>query len=73
MQTLSYKKFTSFQTPQTEGKLTNEQRFWKKYQNNLFFQSDKNAINCIASNNNEKGIILIGQGRNLKIVDGIKK
>lgn len=73
MQTLSYKKLTAFQTPQTEGKLTNEQRFWKKYQNSLFHQSDKNAINCIASNNNDKNIILIGQGRNLKIVDGIKK
>jgi hypothetical protein len=36
MQTLSYKKLTQFQTPHTESKLTNEQRFWKKYQNNLF-------------------------------------
>ncbi len=39
MQTLSYKKLAPYQTPQTESKLTNEQRFWKKYQNSIFFQS----------------------------------
>jgi hypothetical protein len=39
MQTLSYKKLAQYQTPNTESKLTNEQRFWKKYTNNLFHQS----------------------------------
>jgi hypothetical protein len=36
MEKLSYKKLSHFQTPQSNSKLTNEQRFWKKYETSLF-------------------------------------
>ena len=71
MQKLTYHKLEPFKSAQTKDKLTNEQRFWKKYETKPH-ATFSNPISAVCSNNNSQQLMLYSQGRNVQIYDTLK-
>ena len=69
---LSYTKLESVLTPKLITKQTNEQRFWQKYQQNQIQSPSQGMINAIASNSNDLGLIIFGQGRSVNVIEPSK-
>lgn len=72
MNKLSYVKLQPFKSYTTKDKLTNQQRFWKKYQNNIV-DTYKNTITAISSNHNVENLALFSEARSLRIYDSKKQ
>lgn len=71
MQKLSYLRLEPFKSAQTRDKLTNEQRFWKRYENTTLATLPSTAA-CISSNRNANQLFLYANGRALSIYDTAK-
>ena len=72
MSKLSYLKLEPFKTYNNKDKLTSEQRFWKKYQNNLI-DTYPTTITTISANRNTQNLVLYAEARSLRIYDTDKQ
>jgi hypothetical protein len=72
MQKLGYKKLELARNPYSRVKLTNEERFWRKYQTEIYKES-LNPISCVSSNKNVNQLLVFGHGRSITVVDTVKK
>jgi hypothetical protein len=68
---LGYTKLEPFKSSHTKDKLTNEQRYWKKYETNVL-QTYSSTVSAISSNNNPLELLAYTYNRSVVIYDPAK-